>query len=167
MVCKACGHTNYSTAIKCGACGVDLGLNEEIAMFEAQAKNSKGIETSVLGSESEAPQETQTQEAEFVSQQGAEDFFGSVSGSVPAEPPPAPSASPTPPASLESEKPPVEQPSFFSNVKKVEEPTFETKIAALRPDDEIDTPPPKHPLYSAPTNKIIEEYIGKRKSNRN
>jgi hypothetical protein len=53
------------------------------------------------------------------------------------------------------------QASFFTGVKETaEDAAFETEIE-LRPEQRPKGPPP-HPLYSPPTNPLIESFIARR-----
>lgn len=148
MICKKCGHRNKPMAAKCGSCGQDLGNNEHLEMFQAQAQMSKGVE---LPPPVAAP--APVADPNFV----ADDFFSDLSNAAPAapEPPPMPAARPA-----RATPPPVQAASFFAEAQTVEEPAFETEIK-LRPEDE-QRGPDEHPLYSPPKNPIIESFIARR-----
>ena len=112
-------------------------------MFQAQAQSSKGMSVSI-GSAAAAPTE--------VPSESADDFFADV-----------PTIKPSPPIAP-TRRAPVQEaaaPSFFSHVENVSEPAFETEIGDLR-DDGKPKGPPEHPLYSVPTNPVIESYIARR-----
>lgn len=150
MFCAKCGHNNPSTASKCVSCGLDMGPNEAVEMFQKQAQTAKGI--AVSGFDFSQPGEyslggglAHAQEAQAV----ADDFFGELSS-----PPPV-----VPPVARLEKKGPDE--SFFAKGGSHEEPVFETDIKSLTvPEDEL--PPEEHPLFSPPTNPHIEGYIARR-----
>lgn len=151
-------------AQKCGSCGSDLGNNEMLQMFQAQAQNAKGVGAAPVAAPAAPPTHGHGNGGGMPSGEGlpsaanADDFFADLSHSQPPK-----KEMPHREAyedSLSQSKQQVAQ-SFFAQMESVatEEPAFETDIGPLRDEDKKLA---EHPLYSPPVNSHVEAFIARR-----
>lgn len=150
-------------AQKCGSCGADLGNNEMLQMFQAQAQNAKGVTGAPPPTAAPAPGNGGAHAAELsasavIPAAHADDFFADLSHSQPPRKEQAHNNSFD--DSLNQSKKQVAQ-SFFAQMESVaaEEPAFETEIGPLRDEDKKLA---AHPLFSPPVNSHVEAYIARR-----
>ena len=155
MKCKACGHLNRTTSMKCAACGQELGPNEYVQMFQAQAQSSKGVAINI----DETKEVTHTKNSPV----DAEAFFSELN-SNPGSPPNPPPKAPIPPPLARPDPPKEPEKTFFQKAENVKDLVFDTKVERLV--EEPEKPLPEHPLYSPPTNPTIENFIVKRNSSK-
>ena len=150
-------------AQKCGSCGAELGNNEMLQMFQAQAQNAKGVVGAPAVAPPPVPGNGAAHAAELsagaaVPAASADDFFADLSHSQPQRKEPAHGNSFE--DSLSQNKQQVAQ-NFFAQMESVaaEEPAFETEIGPLRDEDKKLA---EHPLFSPPVNSHVEAFLARR-----